>query len=335
MSSIEERLQQEITAVTGGVVVTESDLISARGAVDERIDDRRRRDRRRTLVAAAAAAVLVLVAGVAAIQNMDGADRTAPPADPAPTTSDPQADFLTGLAPTADLLRGVWRLDNGTVQMRFSAPNAIAVDDGGRLYGNPGVRGTYVIDGDRITVTVEGGPDGCSGQELAMRASFPAAPVGPGILRLVHTRPGTGTCSRSQDERWVMEQVLPTSQSLAGVGFSNESGWLPLVSRQALHGLWMAEGGGYALEVDPGGTYFVADDSGDPVDRGQWSLRGTDLTLTSSAGSARCNAGDRLVLGAVEQTNPVTRVLRSTVQENTCHAPWAPATWILIPHEGS
>ena len=44
MSSIEERLARDIAAVTGGVVVTESDLRDARDAVDERIDSRRQRD---------------------------------------------------------------------------------------------------------------------------------------------------------------------------------------------------------------------------------------------------------------------------------------------------
>ena len=58
MSSIEERLARDIAAVTGGVVVTESDLRDARDAVDERIESRRQRDRR-TVLAAAAAAVLV------------------------------------------------------------------------------------------------------------------------------------------------------------------------------------------------------------------------------------------------------------------------------------
>ena len=44
MSTIEERLARDIAAVTGGVVVTESDLRDARDAVDERIDSRRQRD---------------------------------------------------------------------------------------------------------------------------------------------------------------------------------------------------------------------------------------------------------------------------------------------------
>jgi hypothetical protein len=337
MSTIEERLARDIAAVTGGVVVTESDLRDARDAVDELIISRRQRDRR-TVLAAAAAAVLVLVLGVTAFLNRGADDQTAPPAHTGRTTSDPDADFLVGRAPSPDLLQGVWRLDNGGAQMRFSAPNLFSYDTRGQLFRDPAVYGTYVIDGDLVTLSVDGGPAGCGGQELVMRASAPEPPVGPGALRLVHTRPGTGRCGPwpPQDARWVMEQVLPASQYMTGLVFSAETGWQPLVGKSALHGLWMAEGGGYGLEIDPGGSYYVADESGEPVDRGQWSLRGQDLSLTSSADSIECSKGDRLVLGAVEQVDPGgTRALRSTVQENTCDAPWVPAAWILIPHEGS
>ncbi|MDQ1599620.1 MAG: hypothetical protein QOD68_1094, partial [Actinomycetota bacterium] len=256
---------------------------------------------------------------------------------PRPTTNDPQAAFLTGGAPTPELLQGVWRLENGGMQMRFSAPDVVSFDNGGRLFHNPAVQGTYVISGDLITVSVDGGPAGCGGQEFAMRASLPVPPVGPGALRLVHTRPGTGNCAPAQDERWVMEQVLPTSPNMADLVFSTDPGWQPLVGKNVLYGVWLAEGGGHLLEIDPGGTYYVAAEPGEPIDRGQWSLRGgSELTLTSSADSATCGDGDRLVLGAVEQDfGTGTRALRWSVRENTCGATWVPAAWILIPHEGS
>jgi hypothetical protein len=332
--SIEELLARDIAAVTGGVVVTESDLRNAHDTVVERIESQRQWSRRRTVIAAAAAAVLILVVGIAAYEVRGGDRQSAPPANPSPAPSDPQADFLTGSAPTPDLLQGIWRLDNGTVQMRFSAPDVISIDDGGRLFDNPGVHGTYVIAGDLITVSVDDGPAGCGGQEFAMRASLPE----PGALHFVYTQLGSDGCATTtRDERWVMEQVLPASRFMTGLVFSTETGWQPLVGKNALYGVWLAERGGYVLEIDPGGAYYVADESGEAVDRGQWSLRGgSDLTLTSSAGSTACNTGDRLVLAAVEQVDPGgTRALRSTVRENTCSADWVPAAWILIPHEGS
>ena len=133
MSSIEERLARDIAAVTGGVVVTESDLRNARDAVDERIDSRaaarppsylsspqprRRGDprpgRRR--------------APDTRRRRRDGTTREPGADEPA----DLRRDFLTGSAPTPELLEGVWRVDNGTVLLRFTADGAIQFDDEGR-----------------------------------------------------------------------------------------------------------------------------------------------------------------------------------------------------------
>ena len=347
MSSIEERLSADIAAVTQGVVVTESDLRDARDAIDERIDSQRHRDRRRVVVAAAAAAVLIPALGFAALQTLGSDDKTAPPpANPAPTTSaDPEGDFLTGSAPTPELIQGVWRVDEGTLLLKFTADGAIQFDDGGLLYSNPSAIGTYEIAGDLITVTVDGGPAGCAGQTFAMRASLP----GPGAMRFVHTQPGTGNCaprelplpSELQVEDapgphvwWVLEQVLPTSQGFAEFAAAG-GGYRPLSDKRVLYGDWMAEGGGHVLEIAPDGTYYVADESGEPIDRGQWTLQASDLTLTSSAASAECTEGDRLVLGGVEQVNLNTPNLRGTVEQNTCGGAWTPSAWWLIPHAGS
>lgn len=331
MSSIEERLTQDIATVTGGVVVTDSDLRIARRAVDDRLTRRQQRDRRLVVVGAAAAAVLVLVLGAVAFRALDGEPRTAPPAEPAPTTNDPNAEFLTGSAPTPELVQGVWRLDNGDVLMRFAPPDLVSFDTAGRLFDSPGVQGTYSISGDLVTVTVDGGSSGCGGQELAMRASLPEA----GIMHLLHTRPGTGSCARLQDERWVMEQVLPISPVMKSFAFSTQSGWQSLTIRKALYGTWFAQGGGHVLELARNGEYHVAAGSGEQVDYGEWSLRGSRLTLTSRPDSVRCGASDELVLGGVEYIDQGTRIIRSTVRKNSCGAPWAEAIWILIPYDGS
>ena len=68
MSTIEERLSRDIEAVTGEIVVTESDLRDARADVEDRIEGERQRDRRRGVVAAAAAAAVVV--GVATWQGL-------------------------------------------------------------------------------------------------------------------------------------------------------------------------------------------------------------------------------------------------------------------------
>jgi hypothetical protein len=341
MSSIEERLARDIAAITGGVIVTESDLRDARESVDQRIDSRLQQGRRRIVIAAAAAAVLIPVAGFAAFQTLGSDDKSAPqPADPAPTSPDPNDAFLTGSEPTPELLQGVWRVDNGTELLRFTADGSIQIDDGGHLYADPRATGTYEIDGDVITVSVDGGPDGCAGQTFAMRASL----TGPGAMRVAHTRPGTGNCAPERvpvtdspgshaDVWWALEQVLPTSEALTGFVFSAEPGWQPVPDESTLYGVWVAELGGHVLEIDPGGGYVVADDSGDVVDRGQWSLQASELTLASSADSDACSEGDRLVLGGVEELPGHSFGLRGTLQQNACGGAWTPDAWILLPHE--
>jgi hypothetical protein len=333
MSSIEERLARDIAEVSRGVVVTDSDLRDARTAIDDRISSDRRQDRRRSaFTAAAAAAVVVLVLGLAAYLTMSGEDKAAPPAGPGPSPSiDNHAEFLTGSAPTPELLEGVWRLDNGGVLMRFASPDLVSWDRAGRLFENPGVQGRYAIDDDTVTITVDGGPAGCAGQEIAMRASVPDR----GALRFVFTEPGQGPCNGAEDERWVMEQVLPAGPVFTDLDFAGVRGWQPLRDPTRLHGTWAAVGGGYALELAPNGEYHIAAGSGEQVDYGDWEMTGSRITLTSRPDSVECSASDRLVLGDVEFVDAGTSGIRSTVRENTCDAAWAEASWFLIPHDHS
>lgn len=333
MSSIEERLARDIAAVTGGVVVTESDLRDAREAVDDRLDERRQHDRRRTLAIAGAAAVLIPILGFAAFESLGGEDKSAPPVSPVPTSPDANDDFLTGETPTPELLQGVWRVDNDTLLLRFTADGEVRFDNGGQLFATPAVLGTFEVEGDLITVNVDGGVAVCGPQTFAMRASLPE----PGAMHFVHTQPGTGNCSSTQDERWVLEQVLPTnSKFLRGLKVHVKGDWNPPVGLSSLYGDWMAEGGGRVLELARNGVYFVADESGDAVDRGRWSFDGSAsrITLVSGGSSPSCDQGDRVVLGGVEQTDPGTLNMRGTVEQDTCGGTRGAAAWILIPHEG-
>ena len=331
MSGVEEQLVRDIAAVTGGVVVTDSDLRIARARIDERVERRHRQERRLVAVVAAAAAVVLLVAGLLVVQSLGSDTRTAPPADRGPTQADPFVDFLHGEDPTPELVQGVWRLDNGGVLMRFAPPDVVSFDRGGRLFGNPSVQGTYSITDDRITITVEGGPAGCGGQQIGIRASVPK----PGTMHFIHTRPGTGSCSTAQDESWVMEQVLPTSAGIRNTVFSTETGWKPLVDGVDLAGSWFAEGGDYVLELEPSGAYHVAAGAGEQVDQGDWSRDASRLTFTSRPDSVECSASDQLELVNVEYVDPQTIAIRSTVRTNDCAVPWADSLWIRIPDDST
>jgi hypothetical protein len=329
MSGIEERLARDIAAVTGGVVVTDSDLREARIAVAERVESERGQDRLRRLAPVAAAAAVLALVGATAYLTLGRDDESAGrPADQGPVTSDPNADYLVGSAPTAQLLSGVWRLDNGHVVVKFTVGGDVRFDDRGTLFSRPSTTGTYALSGQAITVTVTGNPQSrCIGTTFTLRGSVPAA----GELRYVPDVPDQ-TCSPLPVGRGAFEQALPpNNKDLRELAFSHDAGWQALASKDTLYGVWLAEGGGFLLEIDRSGAYFVADASGEPVDTGRWSVRGADLTLTSSAGSSSCAAGDRLVLGAVEWVQPSTTAFRGTVRANTCNAAWTPAAWALIP----
>ena len=165
--------------------------------MDERIESRRQRNRRTGVAAAAAAAAVVV--GVAAWQGLRADDASPSPANDGPTPAPSQsvsADdeaFLSGGAPTPDLIRGVWRLDDSRLVMSFTADGAIRFDEAGRLFTSPAVDGTYAIDGDVITIEVDGGGAGCAGQTFAMRASVPKpAPCTsstPSVARVAARRP--------------------------------------------------------------------------------------------------------------------------------------------------
>jgi hypothetical protein len=331
-SSIEERLARDIAALTGGVIVTDSELLEAGRAVADRIDSERRRARMRRFAPAAAAAVVLVLLSATAYLTLGGDDHASLPGGGGPIVSDPESEYLTGTEPTAAILDGLWRLDNGHIMVKFTKDGTVRIDGNGTVFSHPATTGTYVIDGDVITVTTtQSAQRSCVGTTFAMRASVPAT----GALRYVPQMPG-GTCSPMPPGRGAFEQVLPTkNKDMASLVFSTDAGWQALSDKATLYGVWLAERGGYLLEMDRDGSYYVADVSGEPVDRGTWSLRSSDLTLTSSAKSVRCSAGDRLVLGNAEQEDPGTTAIRGTVRLNTCSAAWTPAAWLLIPHVGS
>lgn len=328
MSSIEQQLVRDIAAVTEGVVVTDSDLREARNKVDELIVTRHRRDRRRT-VAAVAAAVVLVAGGVTAFLTLGDDDGAVRPAGP-PKVVDPDADWLTGAAPTTQLVQGVWRLDNGDSIVQFEPNGQVRFTVRGSLFTNPDGTGTYSIHGDVIDMTTSGpGQDVCADARFSMRVSL----ADTGIMHFVRSGPPDSGCSplpfSFSRGRW--EQLLPTGPDLAGAGFSKDSQWKPLTDKYNLYGDLMPEGGGYVIEVNDRGTYSVADESGAVVDQGQSTLRHATLTLTSGADS-QCAQGDRLVLTGMEYESPGINGVRGTVQRDDCNGGWAARTWITIAH---
>lgn len=322
MSTIEEQLQRDISAVTGGVNVTEPDLIEARNAIDKRIETHRGRGRSLTILATAAVAVLVAAVGFTAFQVLSDDGTKATPAGGG-ETPDVYADFLSGQAPTPENLNGFWRVDNGNTMVRFQTDGTVQFSDGGAVISDPLTIGTYTIDGDTITVSTSEAPE-CISAEWTMRAALPE----PGIANLVLSDSQFGTCDKL-GSTIVLERVVPTGSLL--MDNSGLRGWQSLTDKRWLFGDWMAEGGGYLLELTRDGSFYVVDDSADVVDNGRWRFRSSTLELFSRDESPQCKEGDWLKLGNLEQVNPGTTMIRGTVDQNDCGGAWTPATWMRMP----
>jgi hypothetical protein len=219
------------------------------------------------------------------------------------------------------------RQDNGHLSMRFSPSGTVEFDELGQLLGEPTYEGTHEITGDLISIDVVGGTGGWVGAS-AMRASLPE----PGLMRFVPTASGSGSCTFAQIGVWgTWEQVLPAGPAFTGLKFGDELPWRSSPDR-SLFGMWAAEGGGYVLEIDRGGSYYVADETGSTVDRGRWRYRRSGLTLTSSYGSVACSAGDQATMADLEHVDTGDgTAMRWTLQTNTCGGAWAEKQWFRVP----
>jgi hypothetical protein len=345
--SIEEQLQRDIAAVTGGVVVTDSDLREARDAVEGRVDETRRRNRLVT-AGAAAAAVVIPLAGFAVFQVLD--EDEVGPAEPAPAVPSPSgAEFLTGSDPTGEDVEGLWRVDNSTMLIMFDADGTMQYDDAGSVYSSPTVLGAYAVQGDQISVTIENGPAECVGEEFSMQASVP----GSGEIRIVHGERALAGCSpAAPGQRLVLEQVLPFNAQELRTWVAPGGGQLATpAGEDDLYGDWIAEAetstvdGGAVLELAVDGTYVIAA-AGDLLDGGEvaigdsgtWTLSGDRLRFVSDGGPGDpngegtvCAPGTQYDMESVGYADAGGLfVLRGTWADETCAAGWAPRTWLLL-----
>lgn len=341
MSTVEQQLRRDVEEVARGVIVTEYDMQKARQEVQRRVDLRRKQVRRRTVAGAAAAALVIPALGYIAAHEIGGADRSAPPVRPGPTTPvDPDAGFLAGTPPTAALVDGLWRVDNDNLLVLFKEDGTMRFDNAGTLYSDPAVTGTYTIQGDTVAMNIRTGPAECIGERFVMRTSLSAV----GEIHAVHSRPASAGCSPMLGERWVMQQVLPTyNNELAGLAFSSGGDWQTPADRDSLYGDWMAQvddplwpanTGGLVLEIAPTGSYVVGMHNL-VVDRGRWRFdrSAARFVFVSSPRSLSCGAGDRVVLVGVEQLVSGTTAMRTNVKQNACGQDWPTHAWILLPHE--
>jgi hypothetical protein len=310
--------------------MTNSDLREAREHLDSPPRGRRTRDR--ILVLGASVAVIL---AVGAWQLLRDDDASPAPVKPEPTPSASALStideaFLQGEPPTPALLEGVWRLDNpdaSRMLFAFTGDMGFRYDDTGRLSEDPLVDGGYELDGDLITVHVDGGLAQCQGQEFALRAVV----NDNGGLNVLPVGDGAVSCSAPLRQQWVLEQVLPMPDGPGEVTLPPADDW-PAPGHDTFVGSWLAQDAGYILELRMEGSYSVLAGHGEVVDRGTWvdDHSSTRLTLTSTSDSPTCEAGARFVLGGLRAKDIGAVNLRGTPERDDCAGGWAREAWFKL-----
>lgn len=331
MTSIEERLLQDIDAVTRGLGTSERGLVDAREDLERRIGERRRADRRRAQAVVAAAASVAV--GFAAWLALGDNDRTESPVGPiTETTQDSDAAFLSGDVPTEEQLLGVWHAHDPArrgILWMFTSDGAVALDSIGNLSEDPAVSGTFRISDDAIVVEITDDQGLCADKSWRLRAVVNR----DGGLNVVPLDVDVeDVCGISVPSRWVLDQVLPVPQGVALPEVPSGDGWDPPEDRAALLGLWYDPVGGYIVELRADGSYTILRGQAERADRGTWTVGDatTRLTLVSAADSASCGEGDQLVVTDLRYGELDGHVLQGDVARNECPVPFEGIGWFRL-----
>ena len=176
----------------------------------------------------------------------------------------------------------------------FTADGGFRYDETGRLSAHPRVYGTYAVDGDTISVDIEGGSAGCAGQTIALRAVVSAK----GPLHVLPVGSDPSSCGAPFAPQWVLEQVLPAgylrlapepSRSSTGTRWpATTPCWATGTTRRAAT----------SSSCGTTGPTRPSRGSTELADSGTWTVDPsvTRLTLVSGADSPTCREGDRFVL---------------------------------------
>lgn len=323
----ERRVVAALHELTGGITVTEHDVLVMGARLDERLEPPD--PRRRVALVAAVAAALVL-GGYLALER-DWLDRdAAPPADRTTQTpgdtlraeldADPYLtshdQFLAGAPPSAEDLAGVWMLRHPYRHVMFVGP------DGDWRSESPTsdlAFGTSDLAGDSLTRRVHADSVCVRWNDLLKRVQpWRVAVSGDGSIRMQLPEPRSCTPA---DEREVWDRLdvgAPVPAYLLAA--ARTASWRPVTSTFAWQGLYLAPESGHVLEVDREGRYRYYDA---PAPLARASDRG-ELEASVGEVSASCVGGE--FTGAVEAAEvpgehgyvfPFEAV-RFTTERNSC-----------------
>jgi hypothetical protein len=287
----ELRVIEALQALTGGLTVTEEDIVTAGGRLNDNLEPPSRR-RRLPLLVAAAAALLVAI-GYVAFQAIDRDGTAAPPVDKPHTPADdlrstleadayslPTGPFTAGERATYPELAGFWLL---------RAPYGFTMfveSDGDWRQGAPTRHWTY---GDstlaRATWTQRlADRDGCDPRSRPWRAGMAA----DGSLRL-ELKVASATCTPA-DNREVWDRVAPGSPIADYLlATAQAAEWEAVADEFAWRGLYVSPVTGHLLEVTKTGRYRYYDALTGArlaaADRGELELASGTVTGSCIGGS--------------------------------------------------
>lgn len=123
-------------------------------------------------------------------------------------------ETVDGRPPRTSDLAGIWLEVQGSpgLLVRFSPDGTVAIDDAGRLV-DPAVRGTYEVDGNRLTFTVSGGGACVFEDRFAWRGSL----SDEGLMHVVHVEEGFGNCRVPIGTEWTFILISPGSAASAQI----------------------------------------------------------------------------------------------------------------------
>jgi hypothetical protein len=277
----EQRVIDALRAYTGGLTVTDQEIITAESRLRDRLEPP---SPRRRLVILAAAVAAVLVVGFFLSRAIDWDQESAQPVDTPSSPADSlketlQADaydlgvtdFTAGTQPTAQDMAGFWLLREPYVGLMF-------VDaDGDWLMGgaptDPGVFGPSTLVADTWTRRHdERSQCGNDNVGSGLFQSWRAAVAADGSLRLEQTG-GEPTCTPA-DSREVWDRVtpgLPVADYLLAA--TQEADWQAAPRSFGWQGLYVAPATGHVLEARDDETYRYYDSLTDAslvaADRGE------------------------------------------------------------------
>jgi hypothetical protein len=292
----EQRVIDALQAITGGITVTDNDVLDARDRLEKNLTPAPKR--RRMVLAAVAAAVLLVAWVTVASLTGNKQDSAPPPVAPPPA---PDLWLEGGTPPTAESMAGIWQQRSGTFTqvLVVQADGTFAYDwEGTDLGGSPGwhetldeppMSGSFELDGYQFSTKVYR-------NQLDWTPAWAQALMPDDTLHTVNTSPGADPAPST----W--ERVEPV-RSRAFDSAAPAQGWTAPVKDTDLVGVWLPAASGQELVViNPDGGYAYYPDgnvgAGHPTDSGGWALDGRQLVLTSDGDAGSCAKGARVVVQA-------------------------------------